>query len=316
MGLTEFCGCTVRSVANHHFHGISDVHETSWEEAMKAAMSASLKKSAMLLGSVGLPLIVSVSVAASSPTDLGPPMDIQSTAAYFPLSGFHRIPTTLKQHGKPEILFISAESDGASAAERWPLVKALDQFGSLSAVRESTTNPLYLGSAMAAYPTFDLSHAIYRSTYVVFVHKDLLTVEDRPYQSLDPIEQSLYARYARALKPFGKNDRNHVGGTLANANGKDTRRLPLIAVGGYLQTVSQVITEGDLLDQTGARGLPFDTVHSALVTGKAPFPGTNLVSDVNAEANIITALICHADGRWPAKVCGRPVIKTILKSVR
>jgi hypothetical protein len=40
------------------------------------------------------------------------------------------------------------------------------------------------------------------------------------------------------------------------------------------------------------------------------------VEDVNAEANIITAFVCHADGHKPVSVCSRPVVKRILKYVK
>jgi hypothetical protein len=51
------------------------------------------------------------------------------------------------------------------------------------------------------------------------------------------------------------------------------------------------------------------------LTGKDP-AGTNVVEDVNAEANIITALICHADGERSSNVCKRPTVEAILKHVK
>jgi hypothetical protein len=51
------------------------------------------------------------------------------------------------------------------------------------------------------------------------------------------------------------------------------------------------------------------------LTGKDP-AGTHGVEDVNAEASIITALICHADGERPSSVCKRPTIEAILKDVK
>jgi hypothetical protein len=52
-----------------------------------------------------------------------------------------------------------------------------------------------------------------------------------------------------------------------------------------------------------------------LVTGRDA-PNSRTVADINAEANIITALICHGDGMQPAKNCDRAVVKTILKHLR
>jgi hypothetical protein len=61
--------------------------------------------------------------------------------------------------------------------------------------------------------------------------------------------------------------------------------------------------------------MPFDTVRQALATGKDP-QGSLLVEHVNAEANVLTALICHADGKRPGSVCNRSVIKRVLKYVK
>jgi hypothetical protein len=41
-----------------------------------------------------------------------------------------------------------------------------------------------------------------------------------------------------------------------------------------------------------------------------------LISDVSAEANVITALVCHADHMQPKRVCGRAVIRKIVKHVK
>ncbi|HEX6510516.1 MAG TPA: hypothetical protein VF221_23040 [Chloroflexota bacterium] len=63
-------------------------------------------------------------------------------------------------------------------------------------------------------------------------------------------------------------------------------------------------------------GLSFSRVHEVLVQGQNPRNAPTLVEHVNAEANIIMALICHADGNKPANACNRPVIKAILKHVK
>jgi hypothetical protein len=119
-----------------------------------------------------------------------------------------------------------------------------------------------------------------------------------------------------------------VEATLGNTN--SARTLPLLAVGEYLQTNSQVVLAPDFtrtvpitvtspsgqpIQATVEAGLPFATVQDYLIHDKDP-SFSHLVEDVNAEANIITALICHADGKKPEKVCGRPVIRTMLKHVK
>jgi hypothetical protein len=62
--------------------------------------------------------------------------------------------------------------------------------------------------------------------------------------------------------------------------------------------------------------LSFDAIQKALQTEKDPPYVSRLGENVNGEANVITALICHADGKRPGSVCTRPVVKSILKSVR
>jgi hypothetical protein len=63
--------------------------------------------------------------------------------------------------------------------------------------------------------------------------------------------------------------------------------------------------------------LPFAVIQQSLQRGKSVGGAVpTLVPDVNAEANIITALICHADARHPASLCARPAIRAILQNVR
>jgi hypothetical protein len=94
------------------------------------------------------------------------------------------------------------------------------------------------------------------------------------------------------------------------------RAFPLVLIGGYLEIGAQIAIPGDLTDIMG-RPLSFSTVQRSLQQGR-PMGRTpsSFVHDYNVETNLITALICHADGRRPASVCGRPVIKTILKRVK
>jgi hypothetical protein len=232
----------------------------------------------------------------------------------------------LRQHGLPELLFIGTQTDGPSAAERWPLVKALDQFGTLDHVRATKSRGMP-SVVPPIFPTFDLSRATYRSHYLAFVHKDMLDASGHLYQRLSKQEQAIYVRYARAANEPFKNDPNRVLATAIFGNlPASTRRFPIVVVGEYLETYSQDVRESDFTQQTPApggtpgidfktEGLPFSAVQDAMIQNKDP-SGTRVVEDVNAEANIITALICHMDGRRPAQVCNRQGIKAILKHVK
>jgi hypothetical protein len=139
-------------------------------------------------------------------------------------------------------------------------------------------------------------------------------------------ERAIYYRYARSPTSMGRGDSpDNIQATLFFSElpgSSPGRELPLILAGNYIQTESTDVTRGDFEATTTSgvstqtTALSFDVVRQALVRAREPEPNSYLVTDVNAEANIITALICHADGRRPANVCGRAVIKQILKHVK
>jgi hypothetical protein len=304
-------------------------------------------------------LAVGIGFAVSNITNLGKPVDIQSTAAYFPLSGFHRVSTSLPPHGKPELLFIGAQGIRFERinVERWPVVKALQQFGSLTGIKAVDRTCITLRSGnmngqSCSIPTFDFTHARYRSRYLTFASKDLIRstgvapgdYKDRLFQPLTSAENAVFARYARFRgQPYCSKTSASGHITLYQcskpidfllatifpySSSLPARTLPLVAIGHYLQTVSQDVSPSDLTDLTPntpppgqivysgvTAGMPFDTVRQSLAQGKDPAQ-SSLVENVNAEANIITALICHADGEKPASVCDRSAIKMILKHVR
>jgi len=261
-------------------------------------------------------LSVGIVVSADNILNLGKPTSNVSPAAYFPLSGFHRIGTTVHAGSRTEMLVISDNSVSSlpfySTYERWAIAKALTQFGTLSNTQPVDRPFVVLKTQGKEYPqpptgaTIDWSGATYRSRYLNFVHRDLFrydrtTETNKPFQKLSKSEHALYRRmFAR------RNPKPGPG--------------PLVVIANYAQTGSQVIISGDFLTAPGPSGdfgppLSYDTIQSALVNGKDP-PLTKLVEDVNGEANIMVALVCHADGHKPAKVCGRPAIRQILTHVK
>lgn len=300
-------------------------------------------------------LALSGALAAPSVTDLGRPMDVVSTDAYLPLSGFHLMRDNVQQHGKPELIFMGAMGPMYTAinAERWPVVRALDQFGTLKNVR-AVDHACHPGPAresdgkpICTNPTFDFSHARYTSKYLTFASVDLIryTGGDAPvrFQKMSPVEAHLYDKYVRykgkpvcaRRLPSGQYRSYHcrafvdyVSAAISYPN--SARTLPLVAIGHYLQTVSQVTQSSDFSSTVAvastpapngqipsggySSGLSFTVVQEALISGHDP-PLTHLVEDVNAEANIMTAIICHADHNRPGKVCHRAAIKQILKHV-
>jgi hypothetical protein len=292
-----------------------------WRNRRLLAPLAFLLIAAILAGGV---------IAANNVVNLGKPGNVVSPLDAFPLSGFHRVHGPLLS-GKPtQVLFIGTlhRYDAMSQAERWPMLKALEQFGTFSGVKAvdrdcSRPTP----SGVCSDPTFDWSRARYVSKYLTFLHVDLLSANGKPYQKLTSRELALYNRYARAGAGGGTIDPYGAYVTMsASLSPTSSHALPLIVIGHYVQTISQIVLPGDFLiantplpvnstTPVGMQGLPFSEVHSDLLHGSDP-TAVHLVEDVNAETNIITALICHADGGRPGSVCSRPVVKRIAKYIK
>lgn len=236
-----------------------------------------------------LAVLVGVAVAVTNLTNLGRPTN--ATFEYLPIGSYRHVGPPLYQHGKTEILFVGTQWDSASAAERWPLVKALDQFGTWSGLAPSMSHvTVPRGAPPAAdVPTYDWTRSRLRSPYVAFAHEDIVDRSGHRLEKLTPRETALFRRYDPG------------------------QQLPLVLVGGYALEGADV-PYGDLEDNLG-RALLFSAVQKALQRDDSR-SYRQLVDDINAEANIITALVCHADGKRPASVCSRPAVKHLLKHVQ
>lgn len=256
--------------------------------------------------------------AASGILDLGSPTN--DVPPNLPLGGFHRVGQPARSGSRAQVLFIGTQADAFSAMERWPMVKALEQFGTLSGVKDLTP-PCPVantsGPCLTSYPTYDWSRAHYVSRYVDFVHKDVFNLQGRPFQRLTHNEAALLSRYGP--RPYKR-------GQVTNILPCDTatlRSYPVVLIGGYLETISNVVICADYSTQAPSAGGPlppnvplsFEQIRSR-IAGNVKSIGESTGPDVNAEANLISALICHADHLQPKKVCSRPGIKGILKYVK
>jgi hypothetical protein len=94
--------------------------------------------------------------------------------------------------GKPEVVFVSEESCPFCAAERWPVVVALSQFGTWSNLGATTS------SSTDVYPstaTFSFRHADYTSPYLTLRTTELTDNAGHPLQPLTQLDNNLLARY-------------------------------------------------------------------------------------------------------------------------
>jgi len=192
---------------------------------------------------------------------------------------YQHVSAPLLQGRKPVLLFIGAQYCPFCAAERWSIVKALALFGTWPtlAVGHSTAGQSGFGDV----PTFDLLHATYRSPHAVFEGKDVADGSGAALQSLTPDEQSLLNRY----DPTGS--------------------IPMIYVDGY-------VLLGSDYSPAELQGRTFAEVQGQLQQNS----GATYVRDINAEANLLTAFLCKADGNEPHAACGSSVIQEIEQELR
>jgi hypothetical protein len=262
-----------------------------------------------MLASQISPSVMARSAASDSIANLGGP-----TNAVFriqPLSITAHVKTNLKKGGKLEFAFVADMDDTTAAVERWSMVKALDQFGSFSGLKTYDVEYRVSGSvtnATSSVATYDWRDARYHSTYMTFVHYDDLstthpTPPQRPvYLHLPKAGQKLLLVASQHLKTFFQ-------GAVVDGTG------PPMAAGHYMRTTNAAMVPGYLTDPVHGLGLPFETIQKEIRAGYTKHYSEGVFS-IDAETNAITAFICKADGTKPAKVCGRAVIKKLMKRLK
>jgi hypothetical protein len=111
--------------------------------------------------------------------------------------------SSLTANNKPELLFISTEPCPSCAAERWPLYVALSKFGTFT-VQPDPVDSAGQGNSV---PTLSFSGATYESPYLSFVSVGNIATtssatSDRPHQTLNPAEQTLWYSVNGGSVPF------------------------------------------------------------------------------------------------------------------
>ena len=185
--------------------------------------------------------------------------------------------------GKVRVLFIGAEFCPFCAAQRWPLVESLKEFGQFGELRGTTSAEIKdMPSNLATYHLVGLD---YKSNYVRFDHKE---IQDRNFNELEKLsdeEASVFNKY--------------------NSKGD----IPFLMIAGkkgvYVQ-ISSGYSPGTL------SGLSFSDIKSDLENNK----DTQVSRSINQETNLITALICYNNDNKPASVCNNPEIRDLVSQLR
>jgi hypothetical protein len=112
--------------------------------------------------------------------------------------------TPLTNGGKPEVFYLGAEFCPYCAAERWPIVLALLQFGSFTGLTESHSSAI---DTNPNTPTFSFHGATYSSPYLSFVGVETTTNQPQGnfYAPLDKptaAQEALLEKYTQGYIPF------------------------------------------------------------------------------------------------------------------
>jgi hypothetical protein len=170
----------------------------------------------------------------------------------------------------PIVLFVGAEYNSFSAAERWPLIVALSRFGAFGALYDVASSSIDFAPNT---PTFSFYGAEYVSRYLVLRAYEVASdVRAGAGYSRLMVVPSRFAVVERRLDP--------------------TSTYPFVDVGGVA-----VAREAALSPVTFA-GVSRDQVAGALSN-----PTNPVTQSILASANYLTAAICLADAQRPTAVC-------------
>lgn len=186
---------------------------------------------------------------------------------------------------KPSILYVGAEYCPYCAAERWPMVMALAQFGKFSSLGSTTSSS---GDANPNTPTFSFHGASYTSPYINFTGVEQ---QDRKGGSLDkptPAQTDLVKKYDAA--PY--------------VSAQSAGTIPFVMFGG------KFLISGASYDSSALANLPITRAAQILSGAADPAAaGTSKLAAVSinakaAAANIVGA-ICSLTNNQPGNVCSQ-----------
>ena len=213
--------------------------------------------------------------ACGNPSSQGPASS--PTPGKLDYSGIHRIYDRPQvRGGHPLTVFVGAEYCPYCASMRWPLVEALNRFGTFTGLRQVSSKEGYEGFPSIA--TYDFSQASYHSDYVTFSSAEIADVSGNPLQSLDDDQTDL----VNHLDPGGAIPFVFVAGSYTAA----LPFSPQLLVGHSFKEIAEQTTSSS--------------------------PG-EIGRVINAEADALTAAICKTDGARPLSVCGQPALQALIQ---
>ncbi|MDQ2729174.1 MAG: DUF929 family protein [Actinomycetota bacterium] len=184
---------------------------------------------------------------------------------------------------KPSILYVGAEYCPYCAAERWPMVMALSQFGSFSGLGATTSSS---SDANPNTPTFSFHGASYTSPFLAFTGVEQQNRTGGTLDKLTPAQTALVKMYDAA--PY--------------VSAQSAGTIPFVMFG------SKFLISGASYDSSALANLSM-TRAAQILSGSADASaaGTSKLAAVSINAKAaaahIVGAICALTNNQPAKVC-------------
>jgi hypothetical protein len=203
--------------------------------------------------------------------------------AVTPPASFQGPPTPPGAH--PSILYVGAEYCPYCAAERWPMVMALSQFGKFSNLGATTSSS---SDANPNTPTFSFHGASYTSPYINFTGVEQQNRTGGTLEKLTPAQSALVAKYDAA--PY--------------VSAQSAGTIPFVMFDG------QFLISGASYDSSSLANLSMDRAAQILSgSADASSAATNKLAavSINAKATAahIVGVICALTNNQPGNVCSQ-----------
>lgn len=241
------------------------------------------------------------SAARAEITSASPPAppSLLSTLAEIPAGVFTRVgrgtatqPAKLSASllaapdGRPRVVWIGAEYCASCAAVRWPLVVALERFGSFTGLRATTS------TALDGYPNTK-SFSFFDSTYT------------SPYLTFESVERSSNIPAGSGFVPLEsptaeQQDLMDKFDQPPYVDPSSRNALPFVDFANNYSIAGVTFSPAIL------RGLTANDIAVSLFDPKTP-----VAKAVIGSANEITAALCVLTDGQPVTICSEPVVKAI-----
>jgi hypothetical protein len=180
----------------------------------------------------------------------------------------------LTADGKPRIVYVGAEYCPFCAAERWSLVAALARFGTFTGLGQTASTP---NDVFPNTPTLSFHGSSYTSQYISFTGYEIQDTNGKQLDKLTADDNALVEKY-NAPPYVGTSD---TAGS-----------IPFIALFG------SYVSQGASYSPDIFKGMSHAEVAQAMQD-----PGTEVAKNVDAMANVFSAIICKATDGQPGGVC-------------